>query len=375
MAVILPSAALTQLEAASRALLSPHAAPTAEAWIHEAGALVRDLVGGEAVVLAAPGSAIYSTDAPDVAADSVAYVEAITNDGMYFSDPVVNTWHTMRRDAGLEAFSWDINQRMIERHGLGVPQSPIMSDVLMGRRLHEFVGLLKTTPAGDAMVWVLGHRRGGFRFGDRTVEVLQALVPSFRAGLAALAQLAGPALALDTLSEPVAIYNADGRALHRNAALVSMLRDEPESILVEAALSVLVQDVRALAFPRRLQAPGPPPRAEREIPTARGRYTLRATLVPAGALVTDACLVVTVALAAAPRLPEPDALRERFGMTKREAEVATLIAAGLPNDAIADRLFIAPGTARRHTEGVLAKLGVGSRTAVAARLLGASPPA
>ena len=371
MAVTLPTVALTQLEAASRALLAPHAAPSAEEWIHGAGALVRDLVGGEAVVIAAPGSSILSTDAPDVAAESVAYVEAITNDGMYFSDPVVNSWHDMRRATGLEAFSWDINQRMIERHGMGVPQSPIMSDVLMGRRLHEFVGLLRTTPAGDAMVWVLGHKRGGFRFGDRTVEVLQALVPSFRAGLAALAQLAGPALALDTLTEAVAIYNTDGRALHRNVALGAMLRAEPEAILVEAALGVLVQDVRALAFPRRMQAPGPPPRAEREIPTARGRYTLRATLVPAGALVADECLVVTVALAAAPRQPEPDALRDRFGLTRREAEVAALIAVGLPNDAIADRLFIAPGTARRHTEGVFGKLGVGSRAAAAARLLGA----
>ena len=50
----------------------------------------------------------------------------------------MNTWPHMRRAAGLKAFSWDINQRRIERHGFGVPQSPILSDVLMGRRLHEF---------------------------------------------------------------------------------------------------------------------------------------------------------------------------------------------------------------------------------------------
>lgn len=372
MAVSLPTDVLTHLGAASRALLSPHAAPSAEAWMLEAGGIVRDLVGGDAVVLAAPGSPIYSTDAPDVADESIAYVEAITKDGMYFTDPVVNTWHDMRRATGLEAFSWDINQRMIETHGFGVPQSPIMSDVLMGRRLHEFVGLLRTTPDGDAMVWVLGHRRGGFRFGDRTVEVLQSLVPSFRAGLAALAQLAGPGLALDTLTEAVAVFNADGRALHRNVPLVAMLREEPEAILVEAALGMLVRDVCALAFPLRHLSAGLPPRAEREAQTARGRYTLRASLVPAGALVSDACVVVTVALATAPRLPEPEALRERFGLTKREAEVAALIAAGLPNDAIADRLFIAPGTARRHTEGVFAKLDVGSRSAAAARLLGAT---
>ncbi|QDQ95098.1 protein kinase [Rhodococcus sp. WB9] len=53
-------------------------------------------------------------------------------------------------------------------------------------------------------------------------------------------------------------------------------------------------------------------------------------------------------------------------LTKREHEVAALIAEGLTNQAIADRLVISPRTAQGHVEHILAKLGFTSRTQVAA---------
>ncbi|MDV6244860.1 protein kinase domain-containing protein [Rhodococcus opacus] len=53
-------------------------------------------------------------------------------------------------------------------------------------------------------------------------------------------------------------------------------------------------------------------------------------------------------------------------LTKRERQVADLIAEGLTNQAIADRLVIAPRTAQGHVEHILAKLGFTSRTQVAA---------
>ena len=68
-------------------------------------------------------------------------------------------------------------------------------------------------------------------------------------------------------------------------------------------------------------------------------------------------------------LPDAARLRSRYGLSRREAEVALLIAEGLANDEIAARLFISPHTARRHTEQVLAKLGLRSRKALALKLL------
>jgi DNA-binding CsgD family transcriptional regulator len=45
-----------------------------------------------------------------------------------------------------------------------------------------------------------------------------------------------------------------------------------------------------------------------------------------------------------------------------------LVAEGLTNAQIAERLWISPGTVRRHLQNVFAKLGVHTRTAAVARL-------
>jgi DNA-binding NarL/FixJ family response regulator len=57
---------------------------------------------------------------------------------------------------------------------------------------------------------------------------------------------------------------------------------------------------------------------------------------------------------------------ERDELTAREREVLQLIAAGLSNAAIAERLVIAPKTAEHHVGRVLAKLGARSRAEAAA---------
>ena len=55
-------------------------------------------------------------------------------------------------------------------------------------------------------------------------------------------------------------------------------------------------------------------------------------------------------------------------LTPREREVLDLVAEGLRNADVAERLSIAPGTVRRHLENAYAKLGVHTRTAAVARL-------
>jgi DNA-binding NarL/FixJ family response regulator len=53
------------------------------------------------------------------------------------------------------------------------------------------------------------------------------------------------------------------------------------------------------------------------------------------------------------------------GLTAREVEVLGLVADGLSNRAIAERLFISQKTAGRHVSNLFAKLGVHSRAQAA----------
>lgn len=62
------------------------------------------------------------------------------------------------------------------------------------------------------------------------------------------------------------------------------------------------------------------------------------------------------------------------GLTKREREVAALIAEGLSNREIAARLVVAQRTAEGHVENILSKLGFTSRSQVAGWLAAQSTP-
>jgi DNA-binding CsgD family transcriptional regulator len=67
------------------------------------------------------------------------------------------------------------------------------------------------------------------------------------------------------------------------------------------------------------------------------------------------------------RWPEAAAL-----LTAREREILAWIARGKQNREIAERLYIAPGTVRKHLDNIYAKLDVPNRTAAVTRAYGLS---
>jgi non-specific serine/threonine protein kinase len=64
--------------------------------------------------------------------------------------------------------------------------------------------------------------------------------------------------------------------------------------------------------------------------------------------------------------PSPARTTQTTTLTRREREVADLVAEGLSNKDIAARLVISPRTAETHVERILTKLGFTSRTQIAA---------
>ncbi|HUG83305.1 MAG TPA: response regulator transcription factor [Euzebya sp.] len=58
-------------------------------------------------------------------------------------------------------------------------------------------------------------------------------------------------------------------------------------------------------------------------------------------------------------------LQER-GVTPREGDVLVLLAQGLTNPQIAERLFVSPRTVQTHVSSLLSKVGADSRAALAA---------
>ena len=62
-----------------------------------------------------------------------------------------------------------------------------------------------------------------------------------------------------------------------------------------------------------------------------------------------------------PRGPRPSTSRNEAQLTARELDVLELLAEGLRNAAIAERLFVSPRTVDHHVSAILRKLDVQSR--------------
>lgn len=86
--------------------------------------------------------------------------------------------------------------------------------------------------------------------------------------------------------------------------------------------------------------------------------------VRSGLTVMDTSLAATLAGGAGAVTSKPDARPGKGGgeLTERERQVVQLLAEGLSNKLVADRLGISDHTAKFHVNGVMAKLGASTRT-------------
>lgn len=161
------------------------------------------------------------------------------------------------------------------------------------------------------------------------------------------------AAVLNALPLAVRLIEAGGATVHENTALRRLIETSTGD-----CLDVALDHVRQNAL-QEIAAP---------LLVCEGRYEITAVPVAASPDRNIHELIALIVRAVIHPPFDTTIIAERFGLTLRQAQVALLLGRGLRNDAIAKSLGVTAHTARRHTEAVLARLGVRARAEVAAAL-------
>ncbi|MBX6331752.1 MAG: helix-turn-helix transcriptional regulator [Gemmatimonadaceae bacterium] len=172
---------------------------------------------------------------------------------------------------------------------------------------------------------------------------------------------------LEALRLGIRVVSRRGEVLYENARLRQLLREDDDPEMLESAVRALNASVMSAAAELPVITEGGV-QQDTTVATATGRYFISVAAAGAGEPADDWVLVVSVERVVT-ALPSTAELRARFGLTQREAEVALLLAHGSDNGTIAQSLGVSGHTARHHTERILAKLGIRTRSGVMAAIV------
>jgi DNA-binding CsgD family transcriptional regulator len=177
---------------------------------------------------------------------------------------------------------------------------------------------------------------------------------------------------LDQLASGVLVTSSAGRVLHETPTLARMLAEDPERDRLRCALVRIAQCIGACAHHSPVEAVthmhGAGTLATScEERTAAARYRIWGSYLGPG-LLAPAGSVLAVLERVLPQPLSNTQLHERFGLTRRELEVAHLAGRGASALEIARALGISPHTARHHLERVRVKVGAHRIGEAAAKL-------
>lgn len=148
----------------------------------------------------------------------------------------------------------------------------------------------------------------------------------------------------DESRDGVVLCDADGRVIHSNAVAAGLLATTHTEDVQRISLA-------AMTLGHRQQA------------QVNGFFVTACPL-----RLEDAGAIGIVTIRAHAPLPTEDSLRAKFGLSKREAQVAVLLAERRTDAEIATALGISWHTVRSHVERIFAALGCHTRRDAAAKL-------
>lgn len=356
MSLYLSSQDVTRLRTLLSTLLSPPEPSELDIWRAQVCRVSRELVGADSAsfgLFTRDMASIYGDCDPDAPRHYLEYFATI-DEGLE------------RRNArGVEVANW----RMLFPETGRPHNEELYHDFFVTHRLVDPHGMTVDLPDGaKALISLHCDTPSRRPPGARWLDLLELVVPAFKAGVAMYLQagtrLKTLAAVLDETGDALLLSDLTGRVLHANAALVQLLDADPERQWVRQEIDVVIRFLSSLErSPTKAGSNQSTSSALREVRTARNTYQVRGSYAGTGLIGNDRTILVLVE-PLTPEMPSEQDLRHRFGLTKREAEITLLLAAGRSAAQIAEQLYISLHTSRRHVEKILSKLGVHSRAEV-----------
>lgn len=350
MGVTLSSSEIRQLAGLQRVLLSAIDHPSPEAWMKAVVDRFAEVFEADSVAMTFPVSGRAHACWTDSALDST--IPVYEEYYWQHDDPL------MRKRLELPDPSvYHITDILAPKE---IQRDMVFAEWRAPNRLYDPLGIC--LDAGEFIPLLIHAYRdrddGRYRLREKK-PLAQLIAPSFKSGATAWLRLNrlrdGLERMVDELEVPVLMFDQRGCRLYVNRAARAV--DAPKEVW-----RTVQQEAAALAR----EAVDSAGRVSRTFRRCHG-FRLQVALLRGGAGVPAAAAISV--LDERGLLPSVRILERQHGLTRRQAEVALLLAWRLTSKEIARELNVRPNTARRHVQAVLRQLGLHSRRDVRTTLL------
>lgn len=178
--------------------------------------------------------------------------------------------------------------------------------------------------------------------------------------------------ALDHINEGAVFLNGDSQLIWHNRAFDKLLVENREGHMLVAAVIEFAADFYLDLHDARRCGRDKEDSVTRNCSVGRIEHEIHCTLMPEGMLGLESYALCLVKRTASKWSSYEEHLRQTWGLTEREAQVAVECLRGNKNLEIAERLRISVETVNKHLDKVYQKANVRGRAELASRLLDSS---